>query len=211
MSAKKGTIIPNAPRGRKRGVPNRKTAQSREIAALIIEGNIDKVQGWIDRVARKNPAKAADIFLRFFEFVQPRLQRTELNATVTPAITYPAMADMDPIEAARVYQEIMQTNANVTFLPPSGRPKKEIAAAPVAANAALPRAKQELITAPAPVDVRFSIRPCSQEVITDPPEARFSHRKIVPTPAPTPEAYDRAADEAADAILRYQRPPRVST
>ncbi len=130
-------------------------------------------------------------------------QTIAVDATVTPTITYPAMADMDPNEAARVYAEIMQTDANVTFLPPSGRPKKEIAAAAVHPPAALPKARQELITAPEPIDIRFPIRSCPQETIEITPEETTA-RDAAP-------AYDRAADEARDKLQRHLRPPLIPT
>ena len=225
MSAKKGTIIPNAPRGRKRGSLNRKTAQSREIAQLIIEGNVDKVQGWIDRVARRNPAKAADIFLRFFEFVQPKLVRSELRLT-NPAASEPLVA-VDAHEAASIYQQMiggdLDASTPVTWPAPAPR---ETAPREMAPRETAPREALPLATPPEPDIAPAPTVPAS--VWTDPTivavidadgmlDAQLRHHRKPQVPAPTPaeaewpEGYDRAADEAADKMLRHVRPPRVPT
>jgi hypothetical protein len=43
------------------------------------ESYADKLPGWIDRVADKDPARAADLFLRACEYVLPKLGRSELT------------------------------------------------------------------------------------------------------------------------------------
>jgi hypothetical protein len=77
MSAAKGTIPPNAGLGRPKGAPNKATAAVREAIALFAEQNVGKLQGWIDRVAVRDPAKAAELFARVLEYHVPKLARTE--------------------------------------------------------------------------------------------------------------------------------------
>jgi hypothetical protein len=50
----------------------------RAALAQFAEGNFGKLQGWLDRVAARDPAKAADLFLRMLEYYIPKLARTEL-------------------------------------------------------------------------------------------------------------------------------------
>lgn len=38
-----------------------------------------KVQGWLDRTARKQPHRALDLYLRLLEFSVPKLGRTEVT------------------------------------------------------------------------------------------------------------------------------------
>ena len=56
----KGGKRPGA--GRKPGVPNKATAEARETIRLLVEGNVERLQGWINEVAARDRAKAADIF-----------------------------------------------------------------------------------------------------------------------------------------------------
>lgn len=73
---------PNAGKGRKPGVPNKATSAVREAIALLAEQNVDKLQGWLDRVASRDPAKAVELFARLLEYHVPRLARTELTGEV---------------------------------------------------------------------------------------------------------------------------------
>jgi hypothetical protein len=82
MAATKGTRPPNAGKGRKPGVPNRATAAVREAIALFAEQNVGKLQGWLDRVAARDPAKAAELFVRVLEYHVPKLARTELSGEI---------------------------------------------------------------------------------------------------------------------------------
>lgn len=63
--------------GRRKGTPNKATADVRAAVALMAQRNVGKLEGWLTRVAKKQPAKAADIFLRALEYHIPKLGRTE--------------------------------------------------------------------------------------------------------------------------------------
>lgn len=78
MSAPKGTRPPNAGRGRRKGVPNKVTADMRSAFTLLAQRNVDRLQEWFDAAAAKDPARALDLFLRLAEFIAPKLARTEL-------------------------------------------------------------------------------------------------------------------------------------
>jgi hypothetical protein len=82
MAAPKGTIPPNAGKGRPPGAPNKVTRDVRAALAQFAEGNVDKLQGWLDRVATRDPAKAAELFVRVLEYHVPKLARTELAGEI---------------------------------------------------------------------------------------------------------------------------------
>lgn len=82
MGAPKGTIPPNAGKGRPPGTPNKVTRDVRAALAEFAEGNVDKLQGWLDRVATRDPAKAAELFVRVLEYHVPKLARTEINGEI---------------------------------------------------------------------------------------------------------------------------------
>jgi hypothetical protein len=63
--------------GRARGTANKSTQDARAAMALLLSGNLTKLQGWLDATAKHDPAKAFDLMLRLAEFTIPKLQRSE--------------------------------------------------------------------------------------------------------------------------------------
>jgi hypothetical protein len=59
-------------------VPNKTTTDVRLIIAKVAEKNGAKLSAWLDRVARKSPAKAIDLYLRMIEYHIPKLSRQEI-------------------------------------------------------------------------------------------------------------------------------------
>jgi vacuolar-type H+-ATPase subunit E/Vma4 len=64
--------------GRKAGTPNRATANAREAIARLVEGNVERLQDWLDEIAKDEGARSAwGCFMDVLEFHQPKLARTE--------------------------------------------------------------------------------------------------------------------------------------
>ena len=64
--------------GSRKGVPNKSTAQAREAIALFVDGNADRLQGWLDEIAAEKGAQAAfDCFSTLLEYHVPKLARQE--------------------------------------------------------------------------------------------------------------------------------------
>ena len=63
--------------GRKKGTPNRTTADWRAAIALIAERNIEELEQWLDQVAEEDPARACDVLLKLAEYAVPKLRRTK--------------------------------------------------------------------------------------------------------------------------------------
>lgn len=70
---------PNAGKGRVKGVPNKATADVRRAFAMLLEGSTVELKGWLDRVGKRDPARALDIVAKFAEYHIPKLSRTELS------------------------------------------------------------------------------------------------------------------------------------
>lgn len=87
---------PNAGKGRKRGTPNKATADVRKAIALLAERNVSKLEGWLMRTARKYPDRAADLFLRALEYHVPKLARTEVTGEEGRAIQIQVVRYSDP-------------------------------------------------------------------------------------------------------------------
>src|SRR5580658_6483634 len=94
----KGGRKPGA--GRKKGVPNKATTNMRQAYTLFVEQNMPKFQGWLTRVAAKNPAEALNIVARFSEFCLPKLMRAEVTgedgATLLPPVVAISFASGGP-------------------------------------------------------------------------------------------------------------------
>jgi hypothetical protein len=69
---------PSAGKGRKKGEPNKITRDVREMIALVAEKNAAKLDGWLARIGRKNPAQAMELYLRMIEYHIPKLSRQEI-------------------------------------------------------------------------------------------------------------------------------------
>jgi hypothetical protein len=63
--------------GRKAGVGNKTTVEVREAIALIAQRNIGHFETWLGQVAKTDPFKAADLYLKAIEYHIPKLARSE--------------------------------------------------------------------------------------------------------------------------------------
>ena len=66
--------------GSRKGSPNKATAAAREAIARFVDGNADRLQGWLDEIHAEKGAEAAfSGFSSLLEYHVPKLQRTELT------------------------------------------------------------------------------------------------------------------------------------
>lgn len=64
--------------GRPKGKPNKTTQQAREAIALFVEGNIGRLDEWLDEIAKTDPKAAFSAFSSVMEYYIPKLARTEI-------------------------------------------------------------------------------------------------------------------------------------
>ena len=64
--------------GRPPGAPNKATAKGREAIAQFVDGNADRLVGWLDKIAEESPKDAFNAFMSVVEYHIPKLQRKEL-------------------------------------------------------------------------------------------------------------------------------------
>jgi hypothetical protein len=69
------------PNGRPVGAGNKVVISEkvREAFAQLLENNIGELEGWLHSLAKKNPEKALDIWVRISERFVPSLQRTDVH------------------------------------------------------------------------------------------------------------------------------------
>jgi hypothetical protein len=66
--------------GRQAGTPNRATQAAREAIAAFVDGNADRLQGWLDQIAEeKGPQAAFECFSTLLEYHVPKLARQEVT------------------------------------------------------------------------------------------------------------------------------------
>jgi len=67
----------NNPNGRPKGAVGKATQQAREAIAMFVEGNVDRLNGWLDDIAADSPKEAFDRFMSVVEYHIPKLQRVD--------------------------------------------------------------------------------------------------------------------------------------
>jgi len=87
--------------GRKRGTPNIISRDVRQAIAAFAEGNVHKLQEWLEAIARTDPAEAADLFVRVLEYHVPKLARSEVDVRAHPPkpVREMSMAELQAIVA----------------------------------------------------------------------------------------------------------------
>lgn len=64
--------------GRQKGTPNKATAAARDALAVFMDGNIGRLQGWLDKIERQKGALAAfNCYVSLLEYHMPKHQRIE--------------------------------------------------------------------------------------------------------------------------------------
>lgn len=73
---KKGDGRPRKPKG----TPNKATANAREAIARFVDGNAEKLQGWLSQIeATDGPKAAFQCVMDLLEYHVPKLARTEIT------------------------------------------------------------------------------------------------------------------------------------
>ena len=92
--------------GRPKGVGNKIETKLKEVIHKLLEDKSQNLETWIDLTAKKDPARAAGIYLKLCEFVIPKIKHTTLETTIQENITginYSFLPDeaLKEIDAAR--------------------------------------------------------------------------------------------------------------
>jgi hypothetical protein len=83
MTTKQPEKTPNKG-GRPKGSANKTTAEARAAFNSILKGRAKKVGGWIDKVAKTDPARACGLLLDLAEFCVAKPTRIEIANAPNP-------------------------------------------------------------------------------------------------------------------------------
>lgn len=88
--------------GRALGTSNKATQRAREAITTFIDGNAERLQGWLDDIATTEGPKAAfNCFTDLIEFSVPKLSRTEhsgIDGDPIQHVSQIRLVDMTPHE-----------------------------------------------------------------------------------------------------------------
>jgi vacuolar-type H+-ATPase subunit E/Vma4 len=89
------TKKPQPPGGSRKGIPNRSTANAREAIARFVDGNVERLQEWLDEIAERDPLLAFKCFSDLVEYHVPKLSRAEVTADVTVRSAEQELAELN--------------------------------------------------------------------------------------------------------------------
>lgn len=81
--------------GKKAGTPNKTTGEARQAIAIFVDGNVDRLNGWLDQIAVQNPLAAFNAFMSVVEYHIPKLQRQEVTGKDGEAIEIKNVSEND--------------------------------------------------------------------------------------------------------------------
>ena len=173
-------LPPAAGRGRPKGALNKVGADEKALLAQVANYGLERAQKWLERVARRSPARAIALTVKLCEFCVPKLRSTELTgvegAALEPPVFHFTMSRGGPGTSSSV-EVSSDSGAGAGDEPPAALP------APIAAEA--PELPSLRIAAPVqpdeatrePTADRAAVEPARLARIADPEE--FVHPDVI--------------------------------
>lgn len=75
-------------KGRTPGIPNKNSAELRDMVQLLVEQKYDHFSEWIDRVAVDNPAEAFKLSAGLIAYCVPKLNATSIGVDADEDVTW---------------------------------------------------------------------------------------------------------------------------
>jgi hypothetical protein len=71
------------PKGRAKGVPNKTTAEIKEIITRIVGNQLDRLEADLDKVRQDDPIEAMKLATKLIDYVLPKQTKVELEGELT--------------------------------------------------------------------------------------------------------------------------------
>ena len=76
------------PSGKKKGTPNKKTAEARELFVATLEGQVPNIEAAFQKVLEKSPEKYLDLFARYAQFFTPKKTEQDIKTEVSGSFDF---------------------------------------------------------------------------------------------------------------------------
>ena len=70
------------PNGRKKGVPNKTTAELKEIITRIVGNQLEHIENDLNKIRKEDPAEAMRLSQKFIEYVLPKQTKVDLEGEI---------------------------------------------------------------------------------------------------------------------------------
>jgi hypothetical protein len=74
------------PKGRAKGVPNKTTAEIKEIITRIVGNQLDRLEADLDKVRKDDPIEAMKLATKLIDYVLPKQTKMELDGQLTQRV-----------------------------------------------------------------------------------------------------------------------------
>jgi len=74
------------PKGRAKGVPNKTTAEIKEIITRIVGNQLDRLEADLDKVRQDDPIEAMKLATKLIDYVLPKQTKMELDGQLTQRV-----------------------------------------------------------------------------------------------------------------------------
>ena len=75
------------PNGRKKGVPNKTTAELKEIITRIVGNQLEHIENDLNKIRKNDPAEAMRLSQKFIEYVLPKQTKIDLEAELNHKVS----------------------------------------------------------------------------------------------------------------------------
>lgn len=79
--------ISGNPNGRKKGVPNKTTAELKEIITRIVGNQLEHIENDLNKIRKNDPAEAMRLSQKFIEYVLPKQTKIDLEAELNHKVS----------------------------------------------------------------------------------------------------------------------------
>lgn len=80
MAFKKG--VSGNPNGRKKGSPNKSTAEIKEIITRVVGNQLELLESDLTKIRKQSPARAAEIYMKMVDYVLPKQTKIDIEGEI---------------------------------------------------------------------------------------------------------------------------------
>jgi hypothetical protein len=94
--------------GRPKGVPNKSTAEIKEIITRVVGNQLDMLEDDLKKIRKESPARAAEIYMKMVDYVLPKQSKIDIEGEINHKVERVVI----DIKKTNVTNESGETNNN---------------------------------------------------------------------------------------------------